>query len=437
MPWAKPQVLVTPVADVIHQSGADYVCIIYHNQPPFRMEADFLMQIFKEKRGTFAYRVEIGKNPKTGRRMQQYKGGFRREKDAKAAARQVEEEVRKNRYIPDSHTTFGTFAKEWLQIYGETVKPGSVRIRRHQVGILLMYFDQVPLQMITPKKYEKALLSVFRSYSRNTAEGVHGAARMIFKKARQYGLMLDDPSEFFSPPRKKSEIKSEKEQDIPLYMEKQQLYEFLKAAKDHGMDGDYALFTLLAYTGVRIGESLALTWDDINFREKTIQINKTMYNPANNKEKYELVAPKTQRSKRIIPIDDHTIFVLAAHRMEINALRVHYGDMYHVPEKFPSGFVFPSINHPGYPKTQRLIQLRIDRLSKMISPPLPMRIHPHLFRHTHVSLLAEAGVSLEQIQDRLGHANDDTTRTIYLHITKSMKKEAAEKFAKFMNAVDV
>lgn len=159
------------------------------------------MQIFKEKRGTFAYRVEIGRNPKTGRRLQKYKGGFRREKDAKAAAQQIEEEVRQHRYVPDSQTTFGDFAEEWLQIYGETVKPGSVRIRRHQVGILLMYFEQVPLQLITPKKYEKALLSVFRSYSRNTAEGVHGAARMIFKKARQYGLMRADPSEFFSLPR--------------------------------------------------------------------------------------------------------------------------------------------------------------------------------------------------------------------------------------------
>lgn len=394
------------------------------------------MQIFKEKRGTFAYRVEIGRNPKTGRRLQKYKGGFRREKDAKAAAQQIEEEVRQNRYVPDSQTTFGDFAEEWLQIYGETVKPGSVRIRRHQVGILLMYFEQVPLQLITPKKYEKALLSVFRSYSRNTAEGVHGAARMIFKKARQYGLMRADPSEFFSLPREKSEIREEVDEEIPAYLEKQQLAAFLREAKEHGLDGDYALFTLLAYTGIRIGEALALTWDDIDFSQKAIRINKTMYNPSNNKEKYELVAPKTKRSKRVIPIDDHTLSVLAAHRMDINTLRVHYGDMYHVPEKFQAGFVFPSVQYPGYPRTQRLIQLRIDRLSKNISPPLPMRLHPHLFRHTHVSLLAEAGVGLEQIQDRLGHADDETTRRIYLHITKSMKKDAADKFAALMKSAD-
>jgi len=47
---------------------------------------------------------------------------------------------------------------------------------------------------------------------------------------------------------------------------------------------------------------------------------------------------------------------------------------------------------------------------------------PHSFRHTHPSLLAEAGVRLEEIMDRLGHTEDETTRLIYLHVTKELKK---------------
>lgn len=394
------------------------------------------MQIFKEKNGTYAYRVEIGKNPKTGRRMQKRRGGFRRERDAIAEAQRIENEVRQHRYVNDSPVTFVEFAEEWLQMYADSnVKSNSVRIRRNQIHILCTYLECVPMQQITAKKYETSLLKIGRAYSRNTLEGVHGAARMIFKRARRYGIIRDDPTEFFTLPREKEEIRS-MEDEVPAYLEKEELSSFLLAAKEYGMDGDYAFFTVLAYTGIRIGEALALTWDDVSYKDKTIRINKTLYNPTNNMHKYELSTPKTKRSNRIIPVDDHTLSVLSVQQMELNTLRMHYGTDYHVPTCCDRGFVFPSVSSPGYPKSPRLIQMRIDRIVKKMQTPPPMRVHPHLFRHTHVSLLAEAGVSLEQIQDRLGHADDETTREIYLHITKHMKKDAVEKFANLMKTAD-
>jgi len=53
-------------------------------------------------------------------------------------------------------------------------------------------------------------------------------------------------------------------------------------------------------------------------------------------------------------------------------------------------------------------------------------------RHTHCSLLAEAGASLEQIMERLGHGDDDITKRVYLHVTKPQKKEASHKFSELM-----
>lgn len=64
---------------------------------------------------------------------------------------------------------------------------------------------------------------------------------------------------------------------------------------------------------------------------------------------------------------------------------------------------------------------------------LPEGLTPHSLRHTHTSLLAEAGVGLEEIMQRLGHIDDDTTRRVYLHVTKQMKKEAAKKFDDLMD----
>ncbi|KJD43828.1 integrase [Paenibacillus terrae] len=79
-----------------------------------------------------------------------------------------------------------------------------------------------------------------------------------------------------------------------------------------------------------------------------------------------------------------------------------------------------------------MVELRMKRLLKLagLNPDLT----PHSLRHTHTSLLAEAEATLEQIMQRLGHANDEITRRIYLHITKPKRKEAAQKFSELMRA---
>ncbi|MCY8961767.1 tyrosine-type recombinase/integrase [Bacillus atrophaeus] len=56
---------------------------------------------------------------------------------------------------------------------------------------------------------------------------------------------------------------------------------------------------------------------------------------------------------------------------------------------------------------------------------LNSKLTPHSLRHTHTSLLAQAGVSLPQIMERLGHKDEDTTKNVYLHVTKEIKKEAS------------
>ncbi len=63
------------------------------------------------------------------------------------------------------------------------------------------------------------------------------------------------------------------------------------------------------------------------------------------------------------------------------------------------------------------------------------KLSPHSLRHTHISLLAEAGVALEQNMDRLGHSDDQITKNIYLHVTKEMKKEASQKFLQLMRSL--
>jgi integrase len=89
---------------------------------------------------------------------------------------------------------------------------------------------------------------------------------------------------------------------------------------------------------------------------------------------------------------------------------------------------------PGYPLYIKKIENRMRRLLKIAK--LNPELTPHLLRHTHTSLLAQAGVSLPQIKERLGHKGEDTTKNVYLHVTKEMKKEASQKFKELMRSLN-
>ena len=79
-------------------------------------------------------------------------------------------------------------------------------------------------------------------------------------------------------------------------------------------------------------------------------------------------------------------------------------------------FISTNLKYPGYPLYVKFIELRMARLIKLAK--LNTSLTPHSLRHTHASLLAEAGATLESIMERLGQVDDETTRKVYLHITK-------------------
>lgn len=182
----------------------------------------------------------------------------------------------------------------------------------------------------------------------------------------------------------------------------------------------------MAYTGIRIGELCGLKWKDINFKEKTINIFRTYYNRGKTDE-FQLLTPKTKTSKRTIVIDDSLIKELKKHKAQQNEYKLQ------IPSWHPEDFVFAkAMIYPGYPETPDHIRNTMKQILE--SSHLETALTPHSLRHTHASLLAHAGVGLNEIMDRLGHSNDKTTRNIHLHVTAQKKEEAARKFSELMNS---
>lgn len=388
------------------------------------------MASFRKRGDLWYYRIKCGINPKTGKRIEVQRGGFKTKKEAQQAAAEEQVALDSHTFVPLSNITFQEFAAEWLKSYALNVKKSSVRIRQHQINLMCEVLGKIPLQSINPRVYQKALDTLIRSdFAANTISGAHTAARMVFKRACEYRVIREDPSQYARPPRRQSRSIQQID-NVPRYLEKDQLHRFLQAARDEGLAGDYALFMLLAYTGMRVGELLALTWQDIDMKESTVSISKTLYIPDNNAEHYELLPPKTVSGYRVIDIPPEVITALHDWRKEYLLEKMRWGNDWHNAYDF----IFPAINRHGYPRTQKMVQVRIDRLQKFC--PFPVRITPHVFRHTHISLLAEAGAALHEIMDRVGQTDDETTKRVYLHVTQHRKKEACRLFSTLMQSVE-
>lgn len=381
---------------------------------------------------TWNFVLDIGRDPVTGKRKQKTKGGFRTKQEAESAATELLYEINQGLYVQEQNVIFNDFVNEWLLMYSEknSVKPGTIRIRQHEINKLLPYFSLLKLKDITAKRYQDALNDLKeKGYADNTLDGVHRTGRMIFKKAIEMKIIKQDPTEFAYLKKDRKTIEELEEQEIPKYMEKEELALLLQTAAQKGLELDYLIFLTLSYTGMRVGELVALKWKDIDFEEQTISITKTYYNPTNNTLEYQLVPPKTRKSKRAIVVDEGVIAALKEHMELQKRVKERLAEAYLDEE-----FIFAKHNRqPGYPIFIKTVENRMARLLKLAG--LNTELTPHSLRHTHTSLLAEARVGLEEIMDRLGHCNDETTKNVYLHVTKEMKKEASHKFAQLMRSL--
>ena len=387
---------------------------------------------FRKRGDAWSYTIDTGIDPTTGNRKQRTKGGFRTKKEAQLEAAVLMQELDQGVYVKEANVLFKDFAVEWLIFYqGTGVKVTTVDIRKYGVDKLMHYFAHNKMKSISRKMYQDALNDLKAlKYTNGTLGCINSTGRMLFKKAVESGTIKVDPTHYALIPKTQKTVEEiEGEVEIPKYLEKEELAIFLETARKRGLDSDYAAFKLLAYSGMRLGEVCALKWKDIDFEKHTISITKTYYNKNYKATDYTLLSPKTKKSKRTIAIDATVLDEFEKHKALQNIYKMKHRNNYH-----PKDFIFINkTKYPGYPKPLQLFEDRMKRILKLAK--LNESLTPHSLRHTHTSLLAEAGVGLEEIMERLGHADDEVTRRVYLHVTKTMKKEASQKFSELMRTL--
>lgn len=173
------------------------------------------------------------------------------------------------------------------------------------------------------------------------------------------------------------------------------------------------LCKLLLSTGMRVNEALALKWIDIDFDNKVISITKTLDKNAQLEN-----TPKTKSSLRDIDVDQTTILMLKQFRNRQNQVFSKSGLKL-------NGIVFTDGIRPYLFRTSLL-----SHLKKYFKDAELPNIGFHGFRHTHASLLLNAGVGYKELQHRLGHAKISMTMDTYSHISNKNAKEVVNIFDK-------
>ncbi|MGX7596338.1 tyrosine-type recombinase/integrase [Planococcus plakortidis] len=322
-----------------------------------------------------------------------------------------------------NRVTFEQVAWGWYEVYGlNGVKNSTIRNRRSSIKTLNKYIGDIAISRINHAVMQNILVDLDKKgLSRSLMDGVKVTANFIFKHAIKHQLRLDNPAAEIVIPRRRITVEEIERTDIQeKYFEEDELQVFLQAAVNFGLSNDKEWFYLMAFTGMRVGELCALKWTDINFDEKTIRITKTMDMPNHNMRNYALTPPKTKKSIRVFDVDDDLMQILKTHKVYQSKIRLKYRKS--IADYHDKNFVFCRDN--GYPFSSRFVYDRTIRLCKKAG--LDKLEGPHILRHTYITMATIAGMDLDTIMNRVGHEDSRTTKSIYTHVTKKMKKDATE-----------
>jgi hypothetical protein len=199
--------------------------------------------------------INLGIDPITKKRKQITKSGFPSKTAATDAAKELEFKNSRGEFVQDSNMTFQTLAEKWLESYATQAKASSVRARRKESNVLLKQWKNTQIKNINKAVYREYLNELSKGYSLNYMDGIQSTGRMIFKFAVESDWLQQNPTENYSLPKQQATIEDVEMENLrKKFLEKNELAEFISLARTEGLSNDYMLFSLLAYSGIWIGE---------------------------------------------------------------------------------------------------------------------------------------------------------------------------------------
>lgn len=392
--------------------------------------ATFTQYQKKNGKKAWRYKAYIGIDYLTGKRVETTRQGFPTKKAAQSDLTQLMIDFKDNNMNlggKNKKTTFNELYELWLVNYKSSVRESTFIATDYRVKkYILPTFGELIIERIDLKTAQEQVNEWSKKFDMYTK------LLSYLKRIMDYGVSLEliDSNPFrkiLVPKNTKQNVKK----DHYKFYKKDELKKFLNQTIENEKlvpeknlihkyyaNYDIVLFHTLAYTGLRIGEALALTWDDFDSDNRLISVNKTLSDTTKG---FIVTQPKTKQSNRIITIDDKTVQYLCDWRKKQHKTFQLMGvKNCNVLFTNPRGKIIPRQNI-------------YNRSNKIADQADLHRLGNHGFRHTHASLLFEAGANFKDVQERLGHSSITITMDIYTHITQTSKRNASDRFTEFMD----
>lgn len=375
--------------------------------------------VTKKGETRYLFQTYLGIDPATGKEKRTTRRGFKTIKEAKAAERDLLLDVEENGFSNNEdfqNPTFAEVAELWLESYKSTVKPTTYQGVKIKLDVMIdLYFTDMKIQQISVAYCQKVAIKLSNRYILYT--NYYSVISRVFKYATSIDIIKSNPlDKIIKPKNRPLKVKEN-------YYTKQELTDFLKVCKENCKAVEYTFYHLLAFTGLRIGEAIGLMWSDVDFENKRLNISRTAVKIGKEQTVQD---PKTKRSKRVITLDDETLNVLKLWKRQQIKEYFQAGKAY----QHDSNYIFT--NNKG--KWLLTATMKVKLSSFFCKHNKLKKITPHGFRHTHASLLFEAGITAKIISDRLGHNNVQTTLDMYTHINDNQRVEVIDQLMDFIRS---
>lgn len=258
-----------------------------------------------KKNGTKAWQFQtyLGIDSLTGKPVKTTRRNFSTKKEAQLALSRLQVDFDKNGLNNKEKMTFNQLYKLWFKQHSKDIKETTKqRIRIHFDNHIIKDLGHLRIDKITPLFCQKVLNKWSETLA--TYKQLRIYVNMVFKYGILIDVIKDNPMERTIIPKRKKEPKIETDN----YYTKEELKEFFRCLLRLKDRRAFAFFRVLAFVGLRKGEAMALTWNDIDFTDNLIHVNKTLAelqrgNPI-------IQETKTESSNRTVKVDQQTMNIL-------------------------------------------------------------------------------------------------------------------------------
>ncbi len=325
-------------------------------------------------------------------------------------------------YAISQKTTFGEYISNWL-----TFKQGEVEITTYQdyedlINNMIINFKKYnlakkQLNALSPRTFQQYLNALATKYSRSSIVKIWQLIKQCIKYGELQNELPVNTTALVKVPLESNVAVKKKEIPFLTVEQANQLYEVLNyrdknnASRYKSSNNAHAIILIL-YTGMRMGELIALKWKNVNISQKSIYIKEAAATIKNEDGKTVSIdkIPKTKTSIRKIPLPSRALEMLK-----------YFKENNEATDKDD----YVALSNTGNKLDSANLNRTLHAMCKDANLP---RLNVHALRHSYGSMLLSKGVDIKIISELLGHANISITYDIYIGINEG-DKEAAIKSA--------